>query len=258
MDSIQIAILAVVQGITELLPISSTGHMLLVSKYLFNAQPSILLLTILQFGTTMAILIAFKDFLFKDVFNKSKFRLYFKIALATVPAVLAALIFEESITKYLYKAEVIAISLLSLGIVMILVDKARNPKIQAKSLTEVSGLQSFLVGLAQAFAIIPGTSRSGSTTVVGIMTGIERYAAIQFSFLLGLPLLLGSFAYEMYKFRDQMYEVLNVPNFIGVLISFVVGYFSILVLKRFSKEKFLAFFGVYRIILAILIFITLV
>jgi undecaprenyl-diphosphatase len=256
-DSIQIVVLAIVQGITELLPISSTGHVLLTSKFLFNGQPDILLLTVLQFGTTVAILISFRNFLFKDTFKKEKVSLYLKVAVASLPAVILALLFEKQIESALYKPSVIAISLLVWGIAMIVIERFHK-KVTTKNLTEVTYFQAISVGIAQAFAIIPGTSRSGSTTVVGILTGIEKFTSIQFSFLLGLPLLLGSFLYELYKFRNQL-DVMFSPEYVlGMVISGVVGFVAIIVLSKFSKSNFLQVFGVYRIILSIVIFLTLV
>lgn len=254
-DTIQITVLAIIQGITELLPISSTGHVLLASKYLFDGSPDILLLTVLQFGTTVAILYAFKDFLFKNMVKPEKISLYFKIAVASIPTVVIALIFEKEIENLLYRPEVIAISLFVWGIIMILLERFfKKPK--TFELTKVSLSQAILVGIAQAIAIIPGTSRSGSTTVVGIVSGIEKYAALQFSFLLGLPALVGSFGYEVYKYRDSLDVMFSPINILGMIISGLVGLASIAILKRFSKARFLEFFGYYRIILAIVLFFT--
>lgn len=256
-DSIQIVVLAVVQGITELLPISSTGHVLLTSKFLFNGQPDILLLTVLQFGTTVAILLSFRNFLFKDAFKKEKILLYLKVAVASLPAIALALLFEKLIEEALYKPSVIAISLLVWGIAMILIERYHN-KVTTRNITDVTYFQAISVGFAQALAIIPGTSRSGSTTVVGILTGIEKFTAIQFSFLLGLPVLLGSFVYELYKYSGQL-DVMFSPEYVlGMVISGVVGFVAIIVLSKFSKSNFLQVFGVYRIILSIVILLTLV
>lgn len=257
MDSIQIAVLAIIQGITELLPVSSTAHMLLGSEFLFHKNPDLLLLTILQFGTTVAILAAYWDFLIKDFFSKEKLTLYAKVVIATLPAVIFALITEEYIQSKFYTPLVIAISLFVWGIAMILVEKYKV-KYTTTELTKVTFFQAFMVGIAQAIAIIPGTSRSGSTTVVGILTGIEKYVAIQFSFLLGLPILIGSFAYEVYKYRDRIEFVFNPTNIFGMILAGIVGYISILVLKRFSKSRFLTIFGIYRIVLAVILFLTLV
>ena len=115
--------------------------------------------------------------------------------------------------------------------------------------------QAFGVGLAQTLAIIPGTSRSGVTTVAGVMLGIEKFTALRFSFLLGLPVLLGSFVFEMYRFKDDLNSVFTGTNILGIIISFAVGLIAVKVLSRFSKKKFLTFFGVYRIILAIILFL---
>lgn len=255
MDSIQTALLAIVQGVTELLPISSTGHVLLISKLFFNTDPTILLLTLLQFGTTISIVFAFKDYLLTDFFKKEKLFLYLKIVLATIPAVLIAMLFEKSIENALYNNQVIAISLFVWGVVMIFIENNKQNASEIKDIEKVSIFQALGIGLAQSLAIIPGTSRSGITTIAGVFLGLEKFTAIKFSFLLGLPILIGSFAYEMFKFRNQIGEVLSYTNIVGVVISFIVGVISISVLQRFSKKRFLTFFGVYRIILAIALFL---
>lgn len=255
MDSLQTSLLAVIQGITELIPISSTGHVLLFSKLFLHVDPTILLLTLLQFGTTLSIIFAFKDYLFKDIFKREKLFLYFKLILATIPSVIVVLIFERQIETLLYNNEIITVSLFFWGVIMILVENKRFNKDEVTKLEDVSMPQAIGVGIAQSLAIIPGTSRSGVTTVAGVMLGIEKFTALKFSFLLGLPVLLGSFVFEMYRYKDDLSGVFTATNILGILISFIVGLLAVKVLSRYSKKKFLTFFGVYRIILAIILFL---
>ncbi|MCK9368506.1 undecaprenyl-diphosphate phosphatase [Candidatus Dojkabacteria bacterium] len=254
MNTIQSIVLSVIQGVTELLPISSTGHILLVSELFFKNMPNILLLTILQLGTTVAIVVAYRELIFKNLFTKKKWMLFLKIAVGSIPAIIAALLFQDLIEKYLHANIVIAISLIFWGILMIIVENIQKYKgNKTLEMENISFKQILLVGVAQAFAIIPGTSRSGSTTVVGVMAGIEKYTAITFSFLLGLPILIGSFGYEVFKMRDNLGSILTVNNGIAVVISFIFGFISIIVLKKISKKRFLTYFGIYRLILGVLI-----
>lgn len=254
MSLLQTIYLAIIQGITELLPISSTGHLLLFSKIFFNIDPTLLLLTLLQFGTTISIIFAFKDILFTNIFSKEKIILYSKVCLASIPAIIAGLLFSQKIESVLYTEKIITFSLFFWGIIMIFVENRKISKHTIEDLDKVTFSQSLFIGIAQILAIIPGTSRSGVTTIAGIVTGLEKSTALKFSFLAGLPILLGSFVYEIFKFRDQIGSVFSVQNIVGIVVSCVVGFISILVLKRFSKKNFLTFFGYYRIALAIILF----
>ena len=254
MNTIQSIVLAAVQGITELLPISSTGHILLVAELFFKNMPTVFLLTILQLGSTIAIIVGFKEIIFKNFFTKKKWSLFAKIALGSIPAIAVALVFQDVIEKYFHTNIVIALSLILWGILMIAVENIKGlNKEKTKDIEQINYKQSFIIGIAQAFAIIPGTSRSGSTTVAGVLLGIEKYTAISFSFLLGLPVLIGSFAFEMFKQRDSLAGVITVNNGIAIIISFVFGYLSLIILRKISKEKFLTYFGIYRLILGALI-----
>lgn len=253
MELLQTIILGIVQGITELLPISSTAHMLLISELIFQRPQSLLFLTTIQFGTTLAILLVYKDFLFKNTFEKGKIKLFTNVVIATLPSIIFAILIESYVEEYFYTPIVIALSLLIWGILMIFVEKKyQEPTVNR--LIDVNLKQAILVGIAQAIAIIPGTSRSGITTVVGIMAGIEKFVALEFSFLLGLPVLIGSFVFEVFKYRNNLELIFNLNNILGIVVSGIVGFVSILVLKRFSKSNFLTVFGYYRILLSILIF----
>lgn len=253
MDLIQTIILSIIQGITELLPISSTGHMLLVSQFFFNGEATVLTLTVLQFGTTLAIIFSYREFIFKNSFEKSKLNLYFKIFLASLPAIIIGLLIEESFDTYLYKPWIIATSLLVIGIVMLMIKRVEK-KDAIKDITKISLKQAMIVGFSQTLALIPGVSRSGITTIGGIFAGIEMFTALSFSFLLGIPILLGSFVYEVFKHRDSLDIVFSFENIVGIIVSGIVGYLAIKVLSYFSKNNFLFIFGIYRIGLAILIF----
>lgn len=247
---LQLIILAIVQGLTELLPVSSTAHLLIANKLMHSNYTDNFSLTMIQLGTTVAIIMLNWDFLFKNLFTKEKLNLYFKIALSSIPVIIVGLALNDWVATYLHSIYVIIASLIAVGIIMILVEQDGN-KLKKEGLEQVSMKQSFIMGLAQTIALIPGVSRSGITTLGGILSGINKYDALQFSFVLGIPALLGSFAYEAYKTPGSLQIMLKPENIFAVLLSGLIGYFSIIVLKKFSKEKFLTVFGIYRIILGL-------
>jgi undecaprenyl-diphosphatase len=259
MDTVQTSVLGFVQGLTELLPVSSSGHLILLSNIAFSQDISTLLLTSLHLGTTLAIVFAYRDFFFKELFSLGKLRTLFYIALATIPAALLGVMFESAIEERLHSNLVVVIMLILVGIVMIWVENSRKfNKAKITKWEDIRWWQALLIGLGQSLALIPGTSRSGASTITGVLLGIDKFKAIEYSFLLGAPVLLGSFFYSIYSTPDSVSFILSTPVLVGMLISAITGYISIEVLRRFSRSKFLTFFGVYRILLGILILLTLV
>ncbi len=246
METLKVILLAIEQGITELLPISSSAHLILTSQIL-KINMDTYLLSILHLGTTVALLIYFWKFLFKDILKKEKLSLYLKILISTIPAGVVGLLFESVIEDRLRGNLIIAISLIVWGVVMILVE--RRKEIKDQELITVSWKQSLLMGIAQIFALIPGGSRSGISTIVGMFTGLNKYTAIQYSFLLGLPLLLAAPVYQIVK--DYPQRVLNISDILGIFIAGVVTYIALLLLEKYSKKKWLTVFGIYRIIIGI-------
>lgn len=251
MDILKVILLAVEQGITELLPISSSAHLILSSQIL-NIKMDTYLLSVLHLGTTMALLIYFAPILFKDIFKKSSINFYLKILISTLPAALIGFFFESTIENSLRGNEVIAISLVFWGIIMILVE--RSKKVDEQDLREVTWKQSLLMGIGQTIALIPGSSRSGTSAIIGILAGLNKYTAIQYSFLLGLPLLVAAPIYTIIK--DAPERTLNISDLIGIVVAFIFTFLSLALLKRFSKDRWLTFFGIYRIILGIVVLLT--
>ncbi len=254
---LQLMILAIVQGLTELLPVSSTAHLLIANKILHTNYTDNFYLTMLQLGTTIAIILLNWDFLFKNLFTKEKFNLYFKIAVSSIPVVIVGLLLNDYVVTHFHSMYIIIASLILVGIAMILIENDGN-KLKKEGLEQVSFKQSLTMGFAQVIALIPGVSRSGITTLGGILSGINKYDALQFSFVLGVPALLGSFAYETYKTPGSIKVLMQPSSIIAILLSGIIGYLSIIVLKKFSKEKFLTVFGVYRIILGIVLLIVMI
>jgi len=250
MDILKHIILALIQGITELLPISSSAHLLITSE-LFNFDATTYFLTTLHLGTTLALIFYFSKVLFKDIFTKTKMSFYLKILVSSIPAGIAGLLFQSFIEETLRANIFLSISLILWGIVMIILEKNKKNVAETK-VEEVTLKQSIIMGIAQSLALIPGTSRSGITTITGMMLGLNKFTAIQYSFLLGLPVLIGASGYELIK--EANITSFGMEEILGIITAGVVGYLSIILLQRFKKKNWLTVFGIYRIILGGLLF----
>lgn len=248
MDTLKIALLGFLQGLTELLPISSSAHLILFSK-LLDIEMDTYLLSVLHIGTTIALIVYFFNFLFKNIFTKKKISIYLKILISTIPAGIIGLLFESVIEDKLRGNIFIALSLIIWGIAMIVVERRKEPS--EKEFEKITWKQSMVMGLSQIFALIPGGSRSGIATIFGMFTGLNKYTAIQYSFLLGLPLLIATPLYQIFKEYPE--RILNTNDIFGILIAGVITYFCLIILKKYSKKNWLTFFGVYRILLGILL-----
>jgi len=252
METLKVIILGIEQGVTELLPISSSAHLLLTSQ-LIDIQMDTYLLSVLHLGTTVALIVHFWNLLFKNILKKEKLSMYIKIAVSTIPVGVIGLLFESVIEQRFRGNIVISISLILWGIVMILVERKHH--IKEESFTKVTWKQSMVMGISQIFALIPGGSRSGISTIAGILTGLNKYTALQYSFLLGLPLLLAAPIYEIFKQYPE--RVLDMSDLIGITIAGIVTYFTLFLLQRFSKKNWLTAFGIYRILLGLSILLFL-
>ena len=262
METVNILILSIVQGITELLPISSSAHLILTGKILnLDISGDTFFLSVLHIGTTLAVIIFFRKKLFKNFFTKNKWIFFLKLLISSIPAALIGFLFEDFISTQLHGSTTIAISLIVIGILFIVIE---NIKIQSSQINpeDISLKKMLIIGISQIIALIPGTSRSGITTLTGMGLGLDKYSAFNFSFILGIPILIGSSIYEVGK------EILNLENlsfkivslsFIKMIpvifITFIVGYIALLFVKKFKKSKWLTVFGIYRIIIGIAILI---
>lgn len=262
MESIKLLVLAITQGLSELLPISSSAHLIILGRVM-EIPTSTILLASLHIGTTIAILAFFWKKLFTGFFTKKKWTFYFKILLSVIPSAILGILFESKIESVLHDNWIIAASLIFWGIIMIL---AQNKKDEGKvdDIENVTWQQSLLMGFAQAIALIPGTSRSGVTTLAGIGLGLNKYTAFEYSLILGLPVLIGAPIWEILKMvKDTGVPVvaditfMNLVNVgIIILVPFLVGCLSLILLKKISRDKWLSMFGMYRIILGIVILVV--
>ncbi|MEJ5257921.1 MAG: undecaprenyl-diphosphate phosphatase [Fervidobacterium sp.] len=240
--------LGVVQGLTEFLPVSSSGHLGLFSK-LFGLQSNLSLFAFLHLATFLVVLI----FLWKDVWSilygmfkldKEIWNLVFKLIVATIPAGLVGLFFEKKIENIFSSQWVIGIFFLITAAFLWFSDAASG----RKSLNELSFLDALLIGLFQAVAVLPGISRSGITLVGALLVGLNRADAFKFSFLLSLPITLAAGLFEL---KDV---VLNAATFSGFGGAFVAGIVALLVVKQLTISAHLRYFSIYLILPAILSF----
>ncbi|MGI5897930.1 MAG: undecaprenyl-diphosphate phosphatase [Candidatus Dojkabacteria bacterium] len=260
METLKIVILSTVQGITELLPISSSAHILLLGR-VFAIDISSALLVLFHLGTTLAILIFFWKKIFKDFLTKDRWYFYFKIILSSIPAGVFGFFFEDIISEKLRATWIIALSLIVWGIVTVVIEKRKlKPLKEINTVDDVPNItwkQAAIVGVAQALALIPGTSRSGISTIAGILTGMEKYTALEYSFLIGLPVLFGSFLWGVlkdYPLTEISHNQSEATLIVG--ITFLVGLISLQILKRNKKKNWLTLFGIYRIIIGIAVLIV--
>lgn len=271
MSLIEAVILGIIQGLTEFLPISSTGHLTLAGKLMGlisdkNPEHWTSFIAVIQLGTMVSIFIyfwkelwnIFIDFI-KDNFQKrvkyseqtSNAKLGWMIILGTIPIVVIGLIFKDMIegtlTKNLY---VISGSLIALAVILAIAEKTAKFK---KELTEITLKDSILIGFAQAVALIPGSSRSGTTITGGLFLGLKRDVAARFSFLLSVPAVLASGLLQLYESLKYINYDLTVNLIVATLASAVSGYLAIDFLLKFLKKNTTFVFIFYRIALGVLI-----
>jgi undecaprenyl-diphosphatase len=258
--------LGFIQGITEFVPISSSGH-LIVFRDLINIQSNYGLAfdSVLQLATTFAILIYFRKDIKNLVFNflkiisgkdirKEDRNMIKALITGTIPAVVLGIFFEDIMDTLFRSSFLVALSLVVGGVIMIL-----SEKFNKEHNTTIPPLKSLVIGFFQALALIPGMSRSGMTISGGLFMNLNRELATRFSFILALPVLLGSGLKKLFELNSLGYlNEIGTELFIGTLVSFVVGMLVIHFLIKYLKNHSLKVFAYYRFILAILIIIFLI
>ncbi len=266
MNLIEAIILGIIQGATEFLPVSSSGHMAL-AHYFLGAQESDLAFDVaLHLGTLVAILIYFRDDfwqmgkailgLHKEPTETQRLRkMALFIAIATVPGVLAGLLLGEAAENYFRHPAMVAVALAGAGLLLLLADRTGKHTRNFEAITLTNAL---LIGLAQACAIIPGVSRSGSTITCGLAMGLTRQAAIRFSFLLSAPIIFGAGMHEIPKItQNGLLDGQGVLYASGFLAAAISGYLFISFIMQYIRARSFAIFAYYRFLLAALVFIAL-
>ena len=267
-DFIEILIvifLGIVEGITEWLPISSTGHMLLVDEFLkLNVSDSFkeMFFVVIQLGAILAVVLLFWNkmfpFQFKDkskpVIKAEIFSLWFKVVVACIPGAVVTLLFDDYIEAHLHTPVVIALTLIIYGIAFIFIEdwnKKRTPRV--KNLTDITYKTAFIIGLFQVLSIIPGTSRSGSTIIGALLIGVSRVAAAEFTFFLAVPVMFGLSAIKLLKFGLAFTGAELIILLVGMAVAFIVSVIVIKFLMSYIKKHDFKVFGWYRIALGIIV-----
>lgn len=259
----KVIILGIVEGITEWLPISSTGHMILVDEFIkLNASEEFkeMFLVVIQLGAILAVCLLFFHKL--NPFSPSKsskekketFELWAKVIVGCLPAAVIGLAFDDAIDAMFYNPQTVAFTLILYGLLFILVENYnKNRKPAVRRLTQMSYKLAFFIGLFQVLALIPGTSRSGATIIGAMLLGTSRYVATEFSFFLSIPVMFGASFLKILKFGFHYtgQEVLILV--IGMLVAFVVSVFAIKFLVGYIKKNDFKAFGIYRIVLGIIV-----
>ncbi len=245
MTTWHVIILSLIEGLTEFLPVSSTGHLILVSSVL-NIEPTAFTKAfdiIIQFGAIFAVVFLYRERL---RWNPSY---YFKVFLAFLPAAIVGFLFKKKIDFLLESTTVVAWALIIGGIVLLFVDSL----FKKNKLVEVSNKKSGIIGLAQCLALIPGTSRSAATIVGAQIVGLTRETAAEFSFILAIPTLTAATCYKLWKVRDIL-DVSQAFNLgLGILLSFVFACIAIRFFITILNRYGLKYFGVYRILLGCIV-----
>ncbi|MBF0466219.1 MAG: undecaprenyl-diphosphate phosphatase [Nitrospirae bacterium] len=258
MEIFQAIVLGIVQGVTEFFPISSTAHLILIPWFFgwTGAVDSLEFDIALHVGTLLALVtFFFKDWL-EMFFKKHKRRLLYLIIVATVPGAIAGKLLDKYAETSLRSPLIIAVSLIVVAIAMFISERVG---IKVQTAEKLSYLDAVLVGIAQAFAIIPGVSRSGGTITMGMFLGMKRDEAARFSFLMCTPIVAGAAALHGYHILKAHSAGFNMPMFVfGVLASFISGVLTIKFLLSFFKRFSLNGFVYYRIVLALVIIATMV
>ncbi len=260
MDFFQAIVLGIVQGLTEFLPISSSGHLRIVPAMVGWDDPGAAFTAVIQLGTMAAVVLYFRADLMRiarawlaslrDPSRRSELdaRLGWYLVLGTVPIVILGVTFSHQIENGARDLYLIGTTLIALGLLLLVAEKVSS---RERDLTSITGRDAFVIGCAQALALIPGVSRSGATITAGLFLGMDRVAAARFSFLLSIPAVVLSGAYEL---RDVVNGHAEGGAGLGAtaiatLLAFVSGYLSIAFLLRFLTTHTTAVFVAYRIVL---------
>ena len=254
-------ILGIVQGITEWLPVSSTGHMILVDEFLkMNMSDTFIstFLVVIQFGSILAVLVIFFKKLNPFDSSKTKIQknetidLWIKVIIAVIPSGIIGVLFEDQIDALFFNPTTVAIALIVYGVIMIALEN-RNKKPLYSDFSQVTYKLALGIGLFQCLALIPGTSRSGSTIIGAVLLGTSRYVATEFSFFLAVPTMLGASALKLVKtgFDFTGFEWLVLAT--GSIVAFVVSILAIKFLLDYIKKHDFKVFGYYRIVLGIIV-----
>ena len=264
-ELLKVVFLGIVEGVTEWLPISSTGHMLLVDEFLqMNVTPEFkeMFLVVIQLGAILAVVLLFWGkmwpFQGKDknqpLVKLDIISMWLKVVVACIPGAVVTILFDDWIEAHLHTPVVIAAALILYGVAFILIEnwnKTRTPKV--KNLEDITYKTAFVIGLFQVLSIIPGTSRSGSTIIGALLIGVSRVAAAEFTFFLAVPVMFGLSFLKLLKFGFAFTGAELMTLAVGCAVAFLVSVLVIKFLMGYIKKHDFKVFGWYRIALGIVV-----
>ena len=262
-EMLKVVILGIVEGLTEWLPVSSTGHMLLVDDFIrLNVSTAFMdmFLVVIQLGAILAVVVLNAKKLNPFLGSKSRAErretldLWRKVIVACLPAAVIGLAFNKYMEEHFMNAPVVASMLILYGILFIVVErwnKRRTPRVE--SLAALDYRTAFIIGIFQVLSLVPGTSRSGATILGGIIFGVSRYVATEFTFFLAIPVMFGASFLKLVKFGWHYTGAELLILAVGMVTAFVVSILSIQFLLRYIKRNDFTAFGWYRIALGILV-----
>lgn len=269
LDWLKIIFLGIVEGITEWLPISSTGHMILVDAFWKTENHPVLtdefmtmFEVVVQFGAILAVVVLYFQKLWPfrrkrqgtSLCDREKITLWCKIALSCIPAVLIGLPFDDWLDEHLYNPTVVALMLIVYGVAFLFIErynKRRSPRVT--ELAKLTWTDALLIGVFQVLALVPGTSRSGATILGGILIGTSRELAAEYTFFLAIPVMFGASLLKLVKFGLAFTGTQVAVLLLGMIVAFVVSIVAIKFLLGYIRKHDFSAFGWYRIALGLLV-----
>ncbi len=264
-ELLKVIVIGIIQGITEWLPISSTGHMILAEELLkLNVSDEFMEMfrVVIQFGSILAVVVLYFRKLNPFALSKSKaekrdtWTLWFKVLVGIIPAGVVGVLLDDWLDEHLYNYVTVAAALIVYGILFIIIEKRnKNRSLPTKTLSELTYKKSLAIGAFQMLSLIPGTSRSGSTIIGASILGCERPVAAEFSFFMAIPVMLGASLLKLVKFGFNFTSTELIVMAVGVVTAFVVSIAAIKFLMDYIRKRDFSVFGWYRIVLGIIVLI---
>jgi undecaprenyl-diphosphatase len=264
LDILKAIFLGIVEGVTEWLPISSTGHLIIADEFVklnLSANFMEMFNVVIQLGAIMAVVVIYfkqlwpfslkkeEHFIKKDVFS-----MWFKVLVAILPAAVIGIPFDDFFNEKFHNYIVVSLALIIYGVAFILIEKRnKNLTVKTESIADMSFKTALFIGCFQALSLIPGTSRSGSTVLGAILLGVSRVAAAEFSFYMAVPVMAGASLIKLLKFGFDFTSGELVILLVGMLTAFLVSILAIKFLIGYIKKRDFTAFGYYRIVLGIIV-----
>ena len=263
LEILKTILIGIVEGITEWLPVSSMGHMILVEEFVkLNASEAFLEMfnVVIQLGAIFAVIVLFFPKLWpfttkeKGWIKRDTWMMWFKVIVGVLPAAVLGILFDDVLDEMFYNYQTVAVTLIVYGVLFIVVEnwnKGKRPRI--RKIEDISFKTAFLIGMFQVLSLIPGTSRSGSTILGALILGCSRYIGSEFSFFMAIPVMFGASLLKLVKFGFVLNGAEITILLVGMVTAFVVSMLSIKFLMSYVKKHDFKVFGYYRIVLGIIV-----